>query len=82
MSRMTWSAVVALILVGCGASSGDLPSRAAFEMNCPEDKLTWTKFGDDTVGVTGCGQKHVYVQDCHGVGGYRECTWVLNSTTK
>ena len=83
MKRTLWRNIVVLGLVGCGAASPEqLKTRAAYEMSCPEDDLTLTELGDDTTGVTGCGKKQVYVQDCQGQGAMRECKWVLNSATK
>ena len=83
MMRIAWRVVAVLGLVGCGAASPEqLRTRAAFEMNCPATQLTLTELGGDTTGVTGCGQKQVYVQVCEGQGALRECKWVLNSATK
>lgn len=58
-----------------------LRSRAAFEMSCPEEQLQITPLTDArfgitdaplSQGVTGCGQKSVYVAS--------ESGYILNST--
>ncbi len=53
--------------------------RAAFELSCSKEQLTWTKVDKTTVGVEGCGKKGVYVL----VNAYRSgAKWVLNSTER
>ena len=57
--------------------------RAAFEMDCPKEKLVVHHLGGEEVGVEGCGQKGVYVAST--TCGKGTCVfegWVLNSTTK
>jgi hypothetical protein len=54
--------------------------RAAFETSCPVSKLKAVWLNDDTLGVSGCGNKLVYVranQRCND-----DCEWILNSDSK
>ncbi len=54
--------------------------RAEFELSCPKDKLELSILEEGTVGISGCGQRVVYV--------FTQTTsvsrgeWVLNSTSK
>jgi hypothetical protein len=72
-------------LSACGASLEQLQARAAFDLNCPQDKLQVTEIDDRTRGVRGCGQQVTYVESCQAIGGYGQkmgCTWVLNTDGK
>lgn len=67
--------------LGCGGmynqeAKDDLARRVQFEMNCPKDRLRFTPLDSTqgfitSYGVSGCGQKAVYV--------YVQDKWVLNS---
>jgi hypothetical protein len=74
---------IALIHCG-GATEQQLRTRAAFDLDCAENKLRLLKLDTDTMGVTGCGQRATYVQSCDAPANNatRSCTWVLNSETK
>jgi hypothetical protein len=80
------AAICAIIgAVGCGASPDQLRARAAFDMNCPGDRIQLVEIDDRTRGVTGCGQRATYVESCgwrDGYGGKHDCTWVLNTDAK
>jgi hypothetical protein len=87
MVRMTMVGVVVAVLVapGCRRDKGaempgdeDLWKRAAFDTGCAREELQFVRLSDDTVGVTGCGRKLVYIQDCHPQAAW-DCKWVLNS---
>ena len=63
MNRL--STIVVIALAGCASNldtfkKDNLP-RAAFEMNCPADQVTATEFDYNTIGLTGCNKKAVYV---------------------
>jgi hypothetical protein len=49
--------------------------RASFELSCPREELTVTKISSNTMGVSGCGQKGVYLLTNDG-------KWILNSSSK
>ena len=55
--------------------------RAAFEFKCPESELSMRHLdeGRTTYGVSGCGQRAVYLYHCTGDGLAAECKWVINS---
>ena len=65
------SAVVATLCVGCGhdkRAMKTVTARASFELSCPQDQLELTVLSTEgarklanQIGVTGCGQKVVYV---------------------
>ena len=80
--------VAGVTLAGCSffMPADKLKPRAAFDLHCPEDKLTMTELGgscgkklaDDyncTLGVSGCGQQVTYVHIPRGA-------WVMNNATK
>jgi hypothetical protein len=66
--------------MGCGDGLSNFRDttlkRAAFEMQCSEDKLQLAELGGPHVGVTGCGKQavYVYVNEGGGVG-----KWVNNT---
>ena len=75
------TALVFTVLLGCVATflscvpKGQLRTRAAFDLSCPEDQLTLSDLGRPTVqGVSGCGRKASYV--------YVNGTWVMNSDSQ
>jgi len=65
------SAVVATLCVGCGhdkRAMKTVTARASFELSCPQDELELSVLSTEgprklanQIGVTGCGQKVVYV---------------------
>ena len=70
-------------LVGCGASVQQLHSRAAFDLNCPQDQLQVVEIDNRTRGVRGCGRQATYVENCTDPmrsGG--TCTWIMNTVEK
>ena len=69
-------------MFGCVATFGQLERRVQFDLDCPADKITFTKMDSRTVGVSGCGKKAVYVEDCKN-GSFWDnnpCTWVLEGS--
>jgi len=75
---------LAPVLVDCmaAASTEQLQSRVAFDMNCPESQLQLYELDERTYGVRGCGQPLPYVESCDGPKEQittTECTWVLNT---
>jgi hypothetical protein len=84
--------VVALFLLSvaaCGASAEGLVTRAAFDLDCPQDSLHVVELDSHVRGVTGCGQRATYVESCnggHGEGAMaimtEDCKWVLNSNSR
>ncbi len=54
--------------------------RASFELSCPTSQLkaVWLDDDGNTLGVSGCGTKLVYVKTCSRY----DCEWVLNSNGK
>lgn len=72
--------------------AGNVESRAAFEMDCPAKELEVTPLSKDTVGVSGCGRRLVYIKQCKMDVGcpaflclgplVQACTWVLNSDSR
>lgn len=71
-----------ITLMGCGATEEQLRSRAAFDLNCPEDRINVVEIDNRTRGVRGCNQQATYVESCQGPDGNLNCTWVLNSEGK
>jgi hypothetical protein len=65
------SVVVAMLCVACGhdkRAMKTVTARASFELSCPQDELELTVLSTEgarklanQIGVTGCGQKVVYV---------------------
>jgi len=85
MEGKALAAFVLLLVSGCGATPDQLRARAAFDLSCPKDQLSLVKLDDRTQGVTGCGQKATYVENCgshDGYGGKHDCTWVLNTDSR
>ena len=80
---MGTNTIVLIGLLGCGASTEQLRSRASFDMNCPSDQLQIVEIDGRTQGVMGCGKRNTYVESCERygqTGGKTGCSWVLNST--
>lgn len=55
--------------------------RAAFDMDCPRDKLEVHELGSHAVGVSGCGKKATYVANviCTDQWGCRFKSWTMDS---
>ena len=81
---MRWGVLVLGVMLGCGgASDGQLRTRAGFDLGCPSQQLRVVQIDAATRGVTGCGGRNTYVEDCErdGAFGWRAgCTWILNRT--
>ena len=69
-------------LLACGgASDGQLRARASFDLDCRADQIQVVRIDDKTRGVTGCGRRNTYVEDCEreeAFGARTGCTWILN----
>ena len=69
MIRRTLASATILALAGLGcAREGTVRTRAAFDLNCPEDKLevvTLSSF-DATFGARGCGKRATYLWRSNG----------------
>ena len=77
--------VVMVLSCGCsaGASLDQLRVRAAFDFDCPRERLAVANIDKEARGVTGCGQRRTYIQDCEhedAFGVRRGCTWILNAS--
>ena len=77
-------ALFALVLCDCGATQDQLRSRAAFDMECPKERIRLIWIDESTYGVRGCGQKATYVETCTGQKGAMTttCTWALNTDSR
>jgi hypothetical protein len=79
---MRISGFLAVFLSVFGACGGDnleaLRSRSAFDLKCSESSIHIRNLDEEakTFGVTGCGQRAVYVWDCNQND---DCKFVLNS---
>ena len=81
------SLVVLVALAGSGggcvvrAPVDTLQRRAAFEFDCPPEKIQMARIDDRTVLVQGCDQRATYVETCERYGKNNEsgeCHWVLD----
>ncbi len=59
--------------------------RAAFQLDCDRAELRWTKLSKKAWGVSGCGQRATFVEECvaaayDGKSTLLECTWKLEHT--
>lgn len=79
---MRWLPLGALVLLlstaGCGGSDENLRVRAAFDLECPAHTVKLVEIDERTMGVSGCGQRATYVEQCEVRPYHRACTWVLN----
>ncbi len=68
--------VVTGCVVGCGGPTDAqmLLTRASYDMQCPEAKLSVTELNTQTRGVRGCAKQATYV--------YTPSGWVMNSADK
>jgi hypothetical protein len=69
---------MSVVLGACGATESQLRSRAAFDFSCPQGQLQITEIDGRSKGVTGCGKRAVYVEQCKP-NNASDCTWVLNT---
>lgn len=72
---LTLGCALALSLIGCGGSEGQLRARAAVDLDCKSD-LTLTRIDSLTQVAEGCQRRAVYIESCRN---RNTCTWVLNS---
>jgi hypothetical protein len=78
-------AAVAFVAACGGATTEQLRARAAFDLSCPAGQIQLVDIDDRTEGVTGCGQRVTYVENCSfvdGYGGKHDCTWILNTDAR
>jgi hypothetical protein len=71
-----------LFTAACAHTPPSITPRASFDLGCPESQLAQVQIDKRTIGVTGCGKKATYVENCgwtDGYGGRHDCTWVLNA---
>ncbi len=74
-----------VLSAGCGASVGQLRSRASFDLQCPKNQIQITQIDQRTMGVLGCGQQATYVENCAGqewLWGGSDCTWIQNTHSR
>ena len=78
---------VSLSCLSCAPEGPDpdisaVKRRAAFETGCPKSKLHAYWLDDDynTMGISGCGQKLVFVRVNRQCAS--DCQWILNSESK
>ena len=80
--------LAALVVVSCtpvqqpsSATKDQLRTRASFDLGCPEAQLKITTIDDRTKGVSGCGRRAAYIEQCNHdrFGDAEECTWVANT---
>lgn len=67
------------------ATSKQLRTRAAFDLACDEQGLEVVELDPRTRGVTGCGKRATYVEQCKPcANGYAgcECTWIMNTDAR
>ena len=77
---------VCLLAAGACATAPEeehpIVRMAVFDLNCPRDKLSFTRISEDAVGASGCGRRIKYVRLCREayVGRFadEECQWVSN----
>ena len=83
MRTVFFGALLALSsTAGCGASDENLRARAAFDLNCPEQTVKVVELDERTRGVSGCGQRATYVENCEVRPYHRACSWILNHEAK
>lgn len=75
---LVWLALLACATSGCVyASMEHLQRRAAFELRCPPQQLSFTTFSEGiwsgSYGVEGCGRRAVYIYDA------KSQNWLLSS---
>jgi hypothetical protein len=65
---------IAGCVMGVRGARDSLGSRAAFDMQCPEERLEMTEFSENSYGISGCGRRASYV--------WNGSSWVLNSAVQ
>jgi hypothetical protein len=87
MSLRRVQGVAVLVLVAiAGASCATGPTRrdrlykrAAFDLRCTKDEMSVSRLDDRTFGVSGCGWRATYIEECERPQSIApQCTWVLN----
>src|SRR5262245_29219570 len=69
--------VAVLAVPGCmTAGSDQLRTRAAFDMQCPEERVQLVGLDLHSRGVVGCGRHATYVSVCGGC----TCAWLCDTT--
>lgn len=73
-------------LPACSSIQDEIGNRAAFEMQCQADRLSYAELADNVWGVSGCGKRATYQRICGQIGyspnGYGggtpilKCQWV------
>jgi hypothetical protein len=67
-------------LAGCAgyATSGELRTRAARDMQCDESQVNVQQVDGQTMSAIGCGQQRDYFQQCDGApDAYpQDCKWI------
>jgi hypothetical protein len=72
--------LIPLAVLGCGASNQQLQTRAAFDLQCPQEQVGIVEIDNRTRGAQGCGRKATYIEDCQPRPFQpMQCTWVMNS---
>ena len=76
--------VAGLLACGGPSSAEQLRARSAFDLDCPQSKITFHKIDDRTWGVRGCGSRATYIRSCDGpkTDLTTKCTWVLNGDSR
>ena len=75
MRRMALALAV-VATSACGATVGQLRTRASIDLECPEDRIGVKEVDSATRQVEGCGKSAVYVENFNDA---RYPTWTLNS---
>jgi hypothetical protein len=69
-------------LVSCASvGAGDVRVRAAWDLGCDPSNLQVVEIDSETRGISGCGKKATYVQQCrfeNNIGVRTGCNWTLN----
>jgi len=83
VSVFTWMTMVCLssVSTGCGATLGQLQTRAALDLDCTPTSITARDIDRGTVVASGCGKQAIYIEHCVG-DHHSHCTWMLNSAIK
>lgn len=80
--RMSGCSTYTDFLMLCSAGMcqwGPTPTKqGSFDMGCPKEQLTLTRFSDREWGVTGCDKQARYVLACPSA----QCTWIANTAAQ
>ena len=64
MKYIFFSVFIAFGLVGCASTMKSVTmKRAAFDLNCPQEKLIIQELASRTWGVRGCGKRATYLTE-------------------